>query len=247
MNNPPVSISLRAAAMAAFCCATLIASAAAIKPAQTVALFNGHDLTGWVPVAKDGPPPADTWQVAAGIIKCTGKPAGYLRTSARYQDYRLTVQWRWSGPALVDAQGKPRNRNSGVLLHTQAPDAIWPQSLEAQLMESNAGDFYVIGGVETAEHLRLVAQAVTAAGADEKAVAAARNNRRTPKAQPAAEKPPGEWNTYDIVCAGDTVTISVNGVEQNRATGVTVREGHICLQSEGAPIEFRHVQLEPLK
>jgi hypothetical protein len=74
MKNPPASLPLRAAALAALFCATLLASAEAIKPSQTVVLFNGHDLTGWVPVAKDGPPPADTWQAADGVIKCTGKP-----------------------------------------------------------------------------------------------------------------------------------------------------------------------------
>ncbi len=246
MKNLVSSPPYRAAALAAFFSTALLAYPGTIKPDQIIALCNGRDLTGWVPVAKDGPPPADTWQVADGVIKCSGKPNGYLRTAARYRDYRLTVEWRWAGPALVDGQGKPRNRNSGVLLHVQEPDAVWPRSLEAQLMESNAGDFYVIGGVETTEHARLVMQAVAAAGADEKALTAARNNRRTPKAQATSEKPTGEWNTYDITCAGDTVTARVNGVEQNRATGVTVREGHICLQSEGAAIEFRNVKLGPL-
>ncbi|MBI2498122.1 MAG: DUF1080 domain-containing protein [Opitutae bacterium] len=247
MKNPTASLPFRAATLAAFFCATLFASAETVKPVQTIPLFNGHDLTGWVPVAKGGPPPADTWQAADGVIRCAGKPNGYLRTAARYRDYRLTVEWRWTGPAPVDAQGKPRNRNSGVLLHVQPPDAVWPMALEAQLMETNAGDFYVIGGVETAEHTKLGAQAVAAAGTDEKALAAARNNRRIPKAHPSAEKPAGEWNTYDIVCTGDSVTVRVNGVEQNRATGVSVGEGHICLQSEGAAIEFRNITVEPLK
>lgn len=229
-------------------CASHLIAVEADKPARTIVLFNGRDLTGWVPAAKDGPPPADTWQVSDGLIKCTGNPNGYIRTEGRYRDYRLTVEWRWVPvPMPLNAQGKPRNRNSGVLLHMQLPDAVWPRSLEAQLMETNAGDFYVIGDVETTEHARIVAQAVTAAGADEVALKAARGNRRTPKAGASSEKPPGEWNTYDIVCAGDTVVVRVNGVEQNRGTGVTVREGHICLQSEGAPIEFRNVKLEPLK
>jgi hypothetical protein len=240
------------------CLATLLAGAAffspalsaaeSLQPAQAMVLFNGHDLTGWVPVAKDGPPPADTWQVSDGLIKCTGNPNGYIRTEGRYRDYRLTVEWRWVPvPMPLNAQGKPRNRNNGVLLHMQLPDAVWPVSLEAQLMETNAGDFWVIGGVETTEHARIVAHAVATAGADEAALKAARNNRRTPKAGPSSEKPLGEWNTYEIICAGDTVTVRVNGVEQNRATGLTVREGHICLQSEGAPIEFRNVRLDPLK
>jgi len=237
----------RFAAFAAFASASLLASAEAVKPDQPTVLFNGHDLAGWVQFAKDGPPPAGSWEVADGVIKCSGNPNGYIRTGNRYRDYRLTVEWRWMGPAPVDNAGRLRTRNSGVILHVQPPDAIWPMGIEAQLMEKNAGDFWVIGGVETVEHARLVEQAVAAAGADENKVKNARGNRRTPKANASAEKPPGEWNTYDIVCASDTVTLRVNGVEQNRATGITVREGHICLQSEGALIEFRNVKLEPLK
>ena len=238
--------SVRTVAFATLLAATLGASSEAVKPTQPIPLFNGRDLAGWVQFAKDGPPPAGCWTVADGVIRTTGSPSGYIRTENRYRDYRLTVEWRWTGPAPLDKEGRPRNRNSGVILHVQPPDAIWPQGLEAQLMETNAGDFWVIGGVETAEHRRLVAQAVSTAGSDEQALKQARGNRRTPKAQGSSEKPTGEWNTYEIVCAGDTVTLRVNGVEQNRATGVTVSEGHVCLQSEGAGIEFRNVTLHPL-
>jgi hypothetical protein len=238
--------SVRTVALAALLAATLGASPEAVKPARSISLFNGRDLAGWVQFAKDGPPPAGCWTVADGVIRCAGSPAGYIRTENRYRDYRLTVEWRWSGPAPLDKEGRPRNRNSGVILHVQAPDAIWPKGLEAQLMETNAGDIWVIGGVETAEHRQLVAQAVVAAGGDEQALKQARGNRRTPKAQASTERPTGEWNTYEIVCGGDTVSLRVNGVEQNRATGVTVDEGYVCLQSEGAGIEFRKVILSPL-
>lgn len=211
-------------------------------------LFNGKDLAGWSAYAGDAAPTGETWKVAGGVIACSGKPNGYIHTQARYRDYRLTVEWRWvPGPAPVNAQGQPRPRNSGVLLHMQGEHAVWPKSIEAQLMEGNAGDFYVIGGVETAELVAAREKALAAAGADEKAATRARNNRRMPKLAESSEKPLGEWNTYDIVCRGDTVTVRVNGVEQNRTMGLTVREGHICLQSEGSPIEFRNVRLDPLK
>lgn len=236
----------RVIALATLVSASAWASPEAVKPTQSIALFNGTDLGGWVQFTADGPPPAGCWTVEDGVIRCSGSPNGYLRTEGRYRDYRLTVQWRWVGQAPRDKEGKPRTRNSGVILHVQAPDAIWPKGLEAQLMERNAGDIWVIGGVETNEHRALVAQAVAAAGSDEQALKQARGNRRTPKAQASAERSPGQWNTYDILCAGDTVTLWVNGVEQNAATGVTVREGHICLQSEGAGIEFRNVTLHPL-
>ncbi|MDF9826174.1 hypothetical protein M2447_000250 [Ereboglobus sp. PH5-10] len=215
------------------------------KTPASIPLFNGKDLEGWIVCAKDGnPSAAKTWGVSNGVITDTGTPAGYLRTAQRHSNYRLTVEWRWLG-APVDADGKPRRRNSGVLLHMQGEDEVWPKSIEAQLMEGNAGDFYVFGGVVTKEllDLRMKAEATN----DGVQIKNAINNRLLAKKSPSSEKPAGEWNTYEIVCAGDTITLIVNGVEQNRATGVTVSEGHICLQSEGAPMEFRNITLTPLK
>jgi hypothetical protein len=226
----------------------LLAADAVVAPKQNTPLFNGRDLAGWTQYRRpaDAQAPA-TWSVADGVIKCTGAPAGYIRTEGRYRDYRLTVEWRWiPGDMPLNAQGRPRGRNSGVLLHVQLPDDVWPKSLEAQLAADNAGDFWVIGGVDTAQHVAAREKAVAAAGQDEAALKAARSNRRFQKSQPSAEKPLGEWNTYEITCSGDTVVVKVNGVEQNRATAVTVQEGHIALQSEGAPIEFRNVKLAPL-
>ena len=219
-------------------------------PAHAAAadLFNGRDLSGWTFFAGDvNPPPADTWSVVDGVIHCTGKPNGYIRSDGRYSNYRLTVEWRWVPvPPPVDSQGRARNRNSGVLLHMQGVDAIWPKSIEAQLMETNAGDFYVIGGVETNELEAMRNEAIAKAGDDEDAKKRAAGNRRMARKQSSSERPVGEWNRYEIICRGDSVTTIVNGVEQNSTTGVTVSEGHICLQSEGAPIEFRNVRLEPL-
>ncbi|MBL9214769.1 MAG: DUF1080 domain-containing protein [Opitutaceae bacterium] len=227
--------------------ALLAGLAAAERPAVTVSLFNGHNLEGWTTYAQNAAPAAaDTWTVGDGVIRCSGQPHGYLRTTGRYRDYRLTVEWRWvPGPAPVDAQGKPRSRNSGVLLHMQAPDTIWPRSLEAQLMETNAGDFYAIGGVETAQ-LATAREQALAAATDDASRTRARNTRRVPRQSATSEKPLGEWNRYEITCRGDQVTVVVNGVTQNTATSVSVSEGHICLQSEGAPIEFRNVKLAPL-
>jgi len=38
----------------------------------------------------------------------------------------------------------------------------------------------------------------------------------------------------------------VNGVLQNEGTDASVTSGWICLQSEGSPIEFRNIYLQPL-
>ena len=226
-----------------------LTSEALAEEVAPVTLFNGRDLVGWTPVVKAGEiPDAGTWTVAEGVMRCSGKPAGYIRTEGSYQNYKLTLEWRWSGPDLpADNQGRPRMRNSGVLVHASGPDTVWPRSIEAQLMQTNAGDIYDIGGVGFAELLAVREKAVAAAGADAEALKRAQAQRKVARAQATSEKPAGEWNTYEITCAGDTVTLRVNGVLQNRATKLGATGGHIALQSEGAAIEFRNVRLTPLE
>ena len=182
-------------------------------------LFNGKDLTGWTPYLRGGQgDPKNTWSVKDGVIACTGKPSGYIRTEVDYADYKLHVEWRWPG----------KGGNSGVLVHMSGKDTVWPKSIEAQLMSGNAGDFFVIGGTDFKEHK-------------------GQKGRRTPKAAKSSEKALGEWNSYDIICKGGSILPYVNGVLQNTATEATVKSGKICLQSEGRPIEFRNVYVEPVK
>jgi len=74
----------------------------------------------------------------------------------------------------------------------------------------------------------------------------AESPKAVPHRQPSSEKPVGEWNTCDIVCRGDRVTVRVNSVLQNEVTGSSVASGAIGLQAEGKPVEFRNLFIEPL-
>jgi hypothetical protein len=61
------------------------------------------------------------------------------------------------------------------------------------------------------------------------------------------EKPVGEWNRYEIICAGGDVIYFLNGVKVNEGRDGSLREGRIFFQSEGAEIYFRRIELDPLK
>ncbi|MCA1902435.1 MAG: DUF1080 domain-containing protein, partial [Candidatus Hydrogenedens sp.] len=101
-----------------------------------ISLFDGKSLQGWVQFLPDpNADPAKTWMIKDGVIFCTGEPAGYIRTDKKFSNYQLQLEWRWVGTP----------GNSGVLLHVQDKDEVWPKSIEAQLMHENAGDFWVIG------------------------------------------------------------------------------------------------------
>ena len=61
------------------------------------------------------------------------------------------------------------------------------------------------------------------------------------------EKPTGEWNRQEVICDGDSITNIVNGVTVNHGTQSSHTRGKIQLQSEGAEIFFRRVELQPIK
>jgi hypothetical protein len=198
------------------------------EPASVV-LFNGRDLSGWTPViGRPGVRPEDIWSVAEGgilVCKGRGKPAGYLRTVRDdFENYTLTLQWRFP-------EGTPGG-NSGVLVHAGEPGVlgVWPRSMEAQLNHGHAGDIWVIGTtcqIENAER-RVI-------------------GRRHLNLTDDSERPIGQWNDYKIVCRADEITIWVNGDLVNHVTHCSVRKGAICLQAEGADIEFRDIRLSPLQ
>jgi len=194
-----------------------------IVPKDKMMLWNGKDFVGWKLFTRE--PDHDvmkTWSVKNGLVRCEGKPAGYMRTEKDYADYLIHVEWRWP----------EKGGNNGVLVHMSGEDKVWPKSLECQLYSGNAGDFWVIGGLETAEHAN--------GGKRVK-------GRRTLKLKDSTEKPPGQWNAYDIICKDDWIVVLVNGVLQNVATKCSASSGKICLQSEGTPIEYRNIYIEPLK
>ena len=73
------------------------------------------------------------------------------------------------------------------------------------------------------------------------------SGRRTRKRLPTNELPLGGWNRYRITLFGGELTLEVNGVVQNTASWCDEVPGKICLQSEGAFIQFRNVRLTPLQ
>ena len=61
------------------------------------------------------------------------------------------------------------------------------------------------------------------------------------------EKPTGEWNRIEAICAGGDVTYFVNGVKVNEGKNGTFKEGRLMFPSECAEIFFRRIELHPLK
>jgi hypothetical protein len=181
---------------------------------------------GWRHVSEAaGTELGDVWTLTSGVLVCRGMPRGYLYWSDEPADFTLSLEWR------RPAGAKPGK--AGVLVRTTGPDRIWPRSLEAQLNAGQAGDFWGLGGF-----------ALDGPAERKKTVDHPEQGRLTNLARTAdPERPQGGWNLYEIEARGPVVTLRINGVEVNRATGCDTNAGRICLTAEGDPIEFRNVRL----
>jgi len=190
-------------------------------PTSRIELFNGRNFDGLTFVSRSNTPAAETWSVTNGVIHCSGKSIGYLRTEKSFREYRLTVEWRFVKIA-------PKADNTGVLVHIQLPDKVWPACVQVQGKHDNQGDLFLMAGAESKEHRGMDA------------------NTPLPKRGPANEKPVGEWDAVVAVCEGNSVKAFVNGKLMNETTECTLASGFIGIQNEGAELEIRKIFLEPV-
>jgi hypothetical protein len=63
----------------------LIDRPAAVMAQEFRDLFNGRDLAGWVNVNTAD----DTWRVKDGVLTCSGRPIGVMRSEKQYENETL--------------------------------------------------------------------------------------------------------------------------------------------------------------
>jgi hypothetical protein len=189
-----------------------------------VDLFNGKDLSNWVNV-NCAP---ETWSVADGVIKCTGKPTGALRTPRMYENFQMEVEWRhmksggnagifiWSSP--IAAKGVPFLRS----IEVQVLDHGYGNTAS----HTTHGDVFPIHGATM--------------------VPFGKHNGMRSFPSEMRSKPAPEWNHYLIDGRDGVLRLSVNGKEVSGGEKCNWRKGYIGLESEGAPTEWRLIRIKEL-
>ncbi|MES1215991.1 MAG: DUF1080 domain-containing protein [Bacteroidota bacterium] len=207
------------------------------QPHKTISLFNGKDLSGWhadVPEMDTNALAKNPFIIRNEMLVSMGTPRGHLITDSVYQNYRLTIEYRFAG--------KPGN--CGVLVNASIPRALYkmfPKSIEVQMEHTNAGDFWCIVEdikVDDMEKRR---------GPKENWGITEGKGRRIINLTDSSEKPVGEWNKMVIECVGNSIKVWVNNDLVNYGYDCTANKGHIALQAEGSEVEFRKVVLTPIR
>ncbi len=177
---------------------------------------NGFDSSQWEYVIKDKTlDPAKVFSFENNVLKISGISSGYIRTKKMYKNYDLSLEWRWT----------QKFGNSGVLVHIQPKDTIWPVCYQVQQKAHAAGDIICMNGFWAKECTDSVKFTVA-------------------KKLDSNEKKLGEWNTMKILCRKNKITVYINGVLQNEITGLTSNKGFIGFQNEGTPLEFRNIKIK---
>lgn len=202
---------------------------------QEEPLFNGRDLDGWlvdVPRMDTSDVPSP-FKVIDGMLISRGTPQGHLVTSDDYENYRLTIEYRFTGEP----------GNCGALVHASTPRSLYdmfPKSLEVQMMHKNAGDFWCI--VEDIE----VPNMQERRGDPSEWGITEGKKRRILNLTDDSEKPLGEWNRMIIECLGDEIKVWVNGDIVNHGKNCTAQSGRIAVQAEGSEVAFRKIAIQKI-
>ncbi|MBL7648521.1 MAG: DUF1080 domain-containing protein [Candidatus Hydrogenedentes bacterium] len=197
-----------------------------------VDLFNGKDLTGWVDVNTS----PETWRVEDGLLICTGLPIGVMRSEKQYENFILHVEWRHMEPG----------GNSGVFLWSEGtvPEGRQlPKGMEVQMLEL---EWPFLNREENGEPRPIAYVHGELFGAN--GMTTVPDNPRGERSKSIENRclPKGEWNYYDVVAVDGTVKLSVNGKFVNGISKASVKKGYLCLESEGAEIHFRKIQIMEL-
>ncbi len=249
--------------------AALVAAAqpgAPIRPEKTIVLFDGTSLDAFYTYLEHSKyeDPKGVFTIRDGLLRISGEEWGGITTKKAYRDYRLVVEWKWGGKTYPPRED--RARDSGILVHGVGPDGAasnkWLESIEYQIIEGGTGDFILVAGegrpsltVEVREgpHGQLYWQ---------EGGRRVRRDRgrfnwfgRDPewkdvlgfRGRQDVERPAGEWNVSEVVCDGGTITAIVNGVVVNQGFDAEPSAGKIQIQSEGAEILIRRIELRPVR
>jgi hypothetical protein len=187
-------------------------------------LFDGKSLEGWVNKTEDGQPNPDNKWTIKDGVLTAAPGTGWLSTKEMYGDFVLKLEWR-----------VPENGNSGVFIRT--PDLKPGQhphidGIEVQVLDDNGPQYK--GKLEPYQFAGSIYGAVPA--------------------KDSGYKGAGEWNSFEITCRGETISVAMNGnkvaeADVNQIDTLTKRprRGYIGLQNHGSGVEYRHIELKVLK
>lgn len=226
------------------CMMLLLARASHAGESESVLL--GGDAPGWRTLTEEDFTNVnclpDTWTWKGEVLSCTGNPVGVLRSKKPLKNFEFLAQWRHLKPA----------GNSGIFVWTtqESLEALkgpgLPHGIEVQVLENAYKDQYEKQSRKKADWFTTHGDVFPVGKSTMKPFPPVAPDGKRSFPTKERSKPVGEWNRYYVRCINGEVRLWVNGEEVSGGTDCRPREGFLCLESEGSPIEFRGLRLREL-
>jgi Domain of Unknown Function (DUF1080) len=192
------------------------------------------------------------------VLRVSGRIYGCLGSLKEYGNYHLRMKVKWG-----KAKWPPRLheiKDSGVLYHSRGDYGVdywytWKMSQEFQIAEHCFGDYWSIAGAMMDIQCRIPAGEQSFIYTGSAPLISERGNGGYCRREKDCELADGEWNTIDLFCCGDRSLHIVNGtvvmaLEHSRyvqdGIEVPLTKGTIQIQSEGAEVFYKDIQIKPI-
>ena len=186
---------------------------------------------------------ADTWSWEDSVLSCTGHPVGVTRFRKPLENFELTLQWRH-----LSSGG-----NSGVFLWVSPESLV---DLNPGKLPSGGIEVQILDHGYTEQYKKKSGKKATwfTTDGDVFAVGTSKMNpfpplspngtRSFPSARYSLGSP--QWNHYYVRAVNGEIRLWVNGHEVSGGNTCSPSTGYLCLESEGAPVEFKEIYLREL-
>ncbi len=187
----------------------------------------------------------DTWTWKDGHAWCTGKPVGVIRSRKPMKNLELVCEW----------MHKEDGGNSGVFLWASqnsidqlaAGEGRLPHGIEVQVLDLGYEKKYLAGAKNrVADWFTSHGDVFPTGPATMKPFPPVAPNGKRSFPSKNLTKGINQWNHYYIRAINGEVRLWVNGEEVSGGNECDPAEGYLCLESEGAPVEFRNIRIREL-
>ncbi|MCA9099579.1 MAG: DUF1080 domain-containing protein [Planctomycetales bacterium] len=184
----------------------------------------------------------DTWTWEGAEAHCTGQPVGVIRSIEPYTNFELVAEWKH-----LESGG-----NSGIFVwgSKESLDALGrnqlPHGIEVQVLDTGYAEKYMARTGKKADWFTSHGDVFPTGPAKMTPFPPVSPDGSRSFPSKDLVRPTGEWNHYYVRAVNGEIRLWVNGEEVSGGNNCEPRSGYLCLESEGAPVEFRNIRLREL-
>lgn len=225
-------------------------------------LFNGQNLNGWTPKITGHAPgenARNTFRVEEGMLTVGYEEYdrfdgdfGHLVSDTTFSHYIIAVEYRFVGEQVPGGPGWA-TENSGIMVHAQSAETMtrdqdFPISIEVQLLGAAGQDERPTANLCTpGTHVVMDGELITTHCINSSSATYPGNEWVRAEARVLGDSLVQHIVNGDVVLEYTEPQIGGGSVANPDSTvkqdGTMLTEGHIALQSESHPIQFRTVEV----